>query len=196
MSIENYVRVLADGRRKKYRILHGVDPIFHKDKAVGPVVSVVFDRLTGIPYESTNKLVPDEIPDDLHPLLQETLEEYKIEAKLNPKRYQTGYLEDIGKAFYSGYPHGSTMGIHAEVQGVSRALFDREAMGFTVSKESLAELIIDNRFPYYKNRIIAPCCPNCTALLRDVESLAGKRSVDTYEVKYRQWTSGTRRNSR
>ncbi|WP_165818267.1 YwqJ-related putative deaminase [Frankia canadensis] len=141
-----------------------------------PVTSVLLDRRTGLLYEAVNR--GKEVPDDLHPVLQSRLDELRATARARPDGYQ--YADGTR----GGYPHFSTPGTHAEVQNTSRALHDREAMGYQVNVGSLDEMLVDNRFPYRPDsKSSAPCCPNCTAILggeTGVDSLPGKLPVDEW----------------
>jgi hypothetical protein len=150
---------------------------------VGPVTSVVFDRLTGRLYEGTNTLVPNRVPSDLHPVLQVRLNELEAQAARSPDGYVYNVDPRTGAPVTGGYPHFSVPGTHAEVQAVNRALYDREAMGYRVTPESLRELVADNRFAYGQNPgRMAPMCPNCAAILGDPQSLVGKRPIDEFRI--------------
>ncbi|MCM3882849.1 YwqJ-related putative deaminase [Frankia sp. R82] len=167
--VREYLHDLADERRQGYwdaRDDHSIPK-----SRVAPVVSDLLDKRTGLLYESTNSITA---PEDLHPILRERLNTLKREAQQNPQGYQ------YPRGDRGGYPHFSVAGSHAEVLNVSRALHDRERMGYQVSAESLSEMLVDNYFPYRPDeKSAAPCCANCTAILGDrsgVESIPGKLS--------------------
>jgi hypothetical protein len=177
--VDQFVSEFADQRATRYSELQPSGGEFSRTN-VGEVVSVVFDSRTGKLYEGTNGLVtqPERVPDDLHPLLQAPLNDLRAQALAKPEQYIHGRDRE-GNVVYGRYPHQSVPGTHAEVQALSRALYDREALGMPVSSASLSEMIVDNRFPYgWKSGKEAPCCPNCTAIVGATRSLAGKRSVD------------------
>jgi hypothetical protein len=189
--LAKYIEELLESRAEAYVERRQKTPLeFSRNTKVGPVLSIVFDRLTGIPYETTNKLVHDRLPLALHPVLRETFDLLTETAESDPRKY---YYGPDKPRMYGGFPHWEPLGIHSEVQGINRALFDREAMGFTVSRASLVEFLLDNRFPFSQGRIRVACCPNCTALLGEAESLAGKLRANRYEVTYTQWTKETRK---
>ncbi|MEX5713196.1 YwqJ-related putative deaminase [Parafrankia sp. FMc6] len=172
--IRDYLHGLADERTEGYLDARR-DGTIPKDQ-VAPVTSVLLDTRTGRLYEAINQEA--EIPTDLHPILQERLDGLVAEAGENPEAYQYRFGE------LGGFPHPDVAGRHAEVLNVSRALYDREAMGYQVSAESLGEMLLDNRFPYRPEaKMAAPCCPNCTAILGGdggVESIPGKLPVDEW----------------
>jgi hypothetical protein len=173
--VDAYVQGLTDQRAESY--LEGWRDGDIRATEVKPVFSVLLDTGTGRLYEAVNQ-PGGEIPNDLHPVLQERLDGLREFAAANPDayRYPRG---DTGS-----YPHFDTPGTHAEVQNVSRALYDREAMGYEVTPETLGEMLIDNRFPYGKDPgKAAPCCPNCTAVLGGVQSIPGMLDVDKFRVR-------------
>jgi hypothetical protein len=177
--VEKFLRDLTYRRTRAYRYLQFHEPRIPRSR-VGSVNSVLLDRLTGRLYEGTNKIAV-ETPKDLHPLLQVKVDALLAFEKAHPRAYR--YLNpDKSVKGYGGLPHASDPGTHAEVQAANRALYDREAMGYEVTEETLGEFIVDNRFPYGRlARKRAPCCPNCTAILGDlIKSLAKKRSVDEF----------------
>lgn len=172
--VRDYLHGLADERTEGYLDARR-DGTIPKDR-VAPVTSVLLDTRTGRLYEAINQEA--EIPTDLHPILQERLDGLVAAAGENPEAYQYRFGE------LGGFPHPDVAGRHAEVLNVSRALYDREAMGYQVSVESLGEMLLDNRFPYRPEaKMAAPCCPNCTAILGGdggVESIPGKLPVDEW----------------
>jgi hypothetical protein len=176
--IDDYLRELGEQRAAAYR-----EAGLSRGR-VGPVTSVVFDRLTGRLYEATNTMVPRRIPTDLHPVLQARLNELEAQAVRAPSAYVYPLDPRTGLPATGGYPHHSIPGTHAEVQAVNRALYDREAMGYRVTPETLRELVADNRFPFGGTPgRPAPMCPNCTAILGATESLPGKRPVDEFRTR-------------
>ncbi|WP_206779350.1 YwqJ-related putative deaminase, partial [Frankia sp. EI5c] len=140
---------------------------------VAPVTSVLLDTRTGRVYEAVNQ--ERVIPTDLHPILQERLDSLVAEAAENPEAYQ------YRNGDKGGFPHFDIPGRHAEVLNTSRALYDREAMGYQVTPESLSEMIVDNRFPYRPPEKTAPCCPNCTAILEGIDSIPGMIPADEWK---------------
>ncbi|WP_157472813.1 YwqJ-related putative deaminase [Frankia sp. EAN1pec] len=172
--IRDYLHGLADERTDGYLDARRDGTVAKSE--VAPVTSVLLDTRTGRIYEAVNQ--GKEIPKDLHSILQERLDGLVVAAKENPDAYRHRFGES------SGFPHPSAAGTHAEVLNVSRALYDREAMGYQVSAESLGEMLLDNRFPYRpEGKMMAPCCPNCTAILGGdggVESIPGKLPVDEW----------------
>ncbi|MDT3440044.1 MULTISPECIES: YwqJ-related putative deaminase [unclassified Pseudofrankia] len=173
--VRDYLHGLADERTDGYRDARR-DGSIRKDE-VAPVTSVLLDTRTGRAYEAINQ---GEVgPADLHPILQERVDGLTAAAAEKPDAYQ------YGDGAQGGFPHFSVPGTHAEVLNASRALYDREAMGYQVTPESLGEMLVDNRFPYRPDdKTAAPCCPNCTAILGGegggVESIPGKLPIDEW----------------
>jgi hypothetical protein len=138
------------------------------------VVSVAYDRLTGRLYEGVNTVV-DDIPDDLHPVLQARLNSILDEASANPGGYDHRRTGSDPERF-GDWPHPDDPGTHAEVYAVNRALRDREAMGHEVTEETLREIVVDNRWlTGGRAESPAPCCANCTIILGGPEN-----GVDVY----------------
>lgn len=168
-SANDYLHQLAGERRQGYQDARENGSIPRSE--VAPVVSDLLDRRTGRLYESVNSAEP---PRDLHPILQERLDQRNRTAEGNPEGYE------YSDGTRGGYPHFSVAGTHAEVHNASRALHDREALGYPATSDSLHEMTVDNYFPYRPSeKSAAPCCANCTAILGDsegVESIPGKIS--------------------
>jgi hypothetical protein len=173
-AVRDQLRDITDERRIEYRNARDAGTIPKQDAA--PVVSVLLDTRTGRMYESVNQ--GGAIPTDLHPVVQSRLDTLVSDAKANPNVYRY----DDGES--GSFPHFSAPGSHAEVLNVSRALYDREAMGYPVTSKSLGELIIDNRFIYRPDeKMAAPCCPNCTAIIGGIDSIPGTRPVGEMRVQ-------------
>jgi hypothetical protein len=128
----------------------------------GPCISVALDRRTGLMAEGHNRLRLEE--DQLHPLLRERLERYRALCAALPEPFE----------WDSHQLHPSEPGTHAELYAVNELLWAREAAGLAVDVDTLRELHVDNEFPWMGGGQSAPCCGNCTAVIPDVESSAGK----------------------
>jgi hypothetical protein len=169
--VDDFLRDLAADRHDRYLEGRGT-PELAKSQ-VGPVFSIALDRRSGDMYEGTNKMVPDEVPTSLHPVLQERLDQLALEGHADPEGYE--YANgDRGM-----YPHFSTPGTHAEVQAVDRALRERDGSGVPVDSSHLGELTVYSRWLQGPDRgSDARCCPNCTALLGGIDSVSGFRQID------------------
>ena len=169
-EIDPYVRNLVE--RRGIRYLHHQTTKAITRGQVGPVVSVVFDRLTGQIYEGTNELPGT----TLHPVLQERLDALDQAAAEHPDRYDYGSRT-------GGYPHFSDAGTHAEVKAVNQALWYRERLGYHVSHESLQSLTVDNIKPYgERSGEHPPYCQNCSVILDGTNNLAGARDSREYLI--------------
>jgi hypothetical protein len=128
---------------------------------VGPCISIALDRRTGLLAEGHNELELE--PGELHPLLGERLDRYEAVCAARSEQFAWG-----------SRLHPSEPGTHSELYAVSELLWSREAAGLRVDASTLRELLIDNEFPWKRNNPSAPCCGNCTAVIPDVPSDAGK----------------------
>lgn len=121
----------------------------------GPVLTILKDRKTGQLFEGLNQKDP---PADLHPVLQQRLEQMKAD-------YPDGK-----------FPHYSRPGTHSEVYALNDALNAREAAGMPVTE---ADINGDN-FALYNRWLTnppnpAPTCQNCTYLTQGVTSFSGNK---------------------
>jgi len=173
--VDQFVHDVVEQRGKSYLEHQKTGDV--PRSGVGPVVSVVYDRVTGRIYEGTNKLAEQ----PLHPVLQERLDALDEAARTHPDKYDYGANPKTGLPDKGGYPHFSDPGTHAEIKAVNQALWDREAMGLPVNEQSLRSLTVDNVNPYGRNSgAHAPYCQNCDALLRNTDGLAGGRDPNEY----------------
>jgi hypothetical protein len=113
----------------------------------GPVVARALDPETGL---ISGGKINAPVPADLDPLLQD-----RIRA-MGPSR------------------HFSDPGSHAEVYAVDELLKARRAAGLSVSDETLQTFVT---YQEWLNKPYGPAkmCPNCSGILHDVKSIAGKR---------------------
>jgi len=170
--VREFVEDLARQRADIYRQMRSTDPEHFTRREVGPMTSVLFDRRTGEFFEGNNRMLGDQIPDNLHPTLQGRVDEIADAGRANPNGYQ--YTPD-----QSGpYPHPDTPGTHSEVASANQALWAREAQGLPTDESALGEMGVDNR------RLFgggaggqAACCANCTSILGPIESFAGKNTT-------------------
>ena len=182
MPVRDYLRQLIEARADMYEKHVKEDPIVTRNEA-GAVVSIVIDLRTGRIIEGSNRLVPAVLPDDLHPILQAPLDELVRKGKSDPFGYVYIRNRETGEIVLQGrYPHYDVPGTHAEIQAVNRMLYDREAMGYRVTPDTLGEFLLDNLFLEKKTfKTPARCCPNCTAILgKVIQSVPGWREVDEF----------------
>jgi hypothetical protein len=130
---------MMDERAKRYRSLQG-NGLSRNN--VGTVVSMLMDLRTGRLYEGANHLYGKhpKPPTDLHPLLQDKLNAILEAGRRDPNGYVYGVDPVTGEVDSGPYPHYSEPGTHSEVQAANQALWDREAIGYEVTPETLRNL--------------------------------------------------------
>jgi hypothetical protein len=163
VGVATYLGRLTDERAEIWR-RYAAD-IDYPDIVKGtanPCISIVIDRRTGQLAEAHNNLgIRSE---DLHPLVRARLDEYLQASDARPEPFDWG-----SRTF-----HPSAPGEHSEIFAVSELLWSRTAAGYPTDESVMRELRVDNRFPWRKGGMPAPCCGNCTAIIPDVPCNSGK----------------------
>ncbi len=163
VDVKNFVGRLADERTKLWK-QYSADPAHPeiRKQLVQPCISVAVDRRTGELSEGHNRLKVTMAL--VHPLLRARIADYVARCEAS------GTIHEWG----TPYLHPSAPGEHSEIFSVNELLWRREAVGIMVDDATLAELRIDNRFPWIRGGSAAPCCANCAAIIPDVPCNAGK----------------------
>ena len=164
--VREYLHDVAEQRAEQYR--GGRDNGEFSRGDIGEVSSVAIDRHTGELFEGTNGRSRDGVAlDDLHPLLRERLERLEADGPYSP-----GDAPGPAGPDSWPYPHPDNPLSHAEVRAVNELLWRR---GADIGPEVFREFRVDNYFPFKADGIqSAPACANCSALLADTPSNAGR----------------------
>lgn len=172
--VQDHGRARAEGFRSAH------DPLTLSAKSVGKVSSVAFDRVTGRLVESTNGRPSDVIElDALHPILERRLTDLVGPGQRFEDTNADGTINRYpdGSPVYRDHPHPDEPLRHAEVKAVNELLHHRDALraaGHDVPPAALGDIVVDNYYPFRGDGVSpAPCCANCSALLRGIEAIPG-----------------------
>lgn len=160
VDVPDFVAALLGQRVTLWRELAADPAVSDISKGkIQPCVSVAVDRRTGIVSEGHNNLVV--MKGQLHPVVRERIDAYLAWCAEHNE----------GKGL-----HPSDPGRHSEIYAVNELLWERQAAGLPIDPSVLSELRIDNYFPWFNRGTgkPAPCCANCTGIIRDVPCNAGK----------------------
>ena len=130
-------------------------PRYLSNSQRGPVLSGVMDPQTGDIFYGLNQ---GKVPSDLHPLLQQRLDNY-LEATNGATPVRAG-----------------VPGSHSEIMALDQAIKAREArLGITATETDISDFLLHNRSLIGERRAIGipPRCANCAAITDGINVIGG-----------------------